>query len=141
MADLVEIAHFYDPEEAYCARGFLQTHGIDTIIQNEHHLNMAPSLRVALGGYRILGVSEQREEAVRVLRKASEAEENTLLPESNQEKTALRKKKCWPWFPIALLAGPPFVPHWKTGPLLLFQLFVLAVIYPLITYSLLSWWR
>ena len=94
MADLVEIAHFYDPEEAYCARGFLQTHGIDTIIQNEHHLNMAPSLRVALGGYRILGVSEQREEAVRVLRKASEAEKTRSCQNRIRKKLRCEKRNA-----------------------------------------------
>ncbi len=67
MGNLIEIAGFYDPEETYCAKGLLQSHGIEAIVQNEHHLTMAPWLRVALGGYRLLIISDLAEDARRIL--------------------------------------------------------------------------
>ncbi|MEO1137216.1 MAG: hypothetical protein AAFW68_11530, partial [Pseudomonadota bacterium] len=63
MGNLVEVARFSDPEEAFCARGYLLSLGIDSIIHNEFHLNMEPYLRIALGGYGLLIVDDREEEA------------------------------------------------------------------------------
>jgi|GEM_PF-3440018 len=60
MSALTEVGSFYDPEEAYCAWGYLKANGVYSVIQNEYHLTSAPWLRVALGGYRLLAPAEEK---------------------------------------------------------------------------------
>jgi len=67
MRKLVEIAHFHDPEEAFCACSYLDSHGVVTIIKNEHHLTVQPFLRVGLGGYPLLAANADAELAQELL--------------------------------------------------------------------------
>ena len=67
MSSLVEVGRFFDPEEAYCARGLLNSAGIDVLLGDEHHLTAQPHLRLALGGFRLLVRSEQADIAAQLL--------------------------------------------------------------------------
>ena len=111
MGSLVEIARFYDPEEAYCAQGYLRSYGIDTIIQNEHHLAMNPSLRVALGGYGLLGFADVKEEARAALEEIPlEAADSVIT--TDMELISPRK---WYLAPVAVISGVPFLPRGKSA--------------------------
>ncbi|MEZ5955465.1 MAG: hypothetical protein R3C13_14305 [Hyphomonas sp.] len=109
----VRIATFYGPEEAYCARGLLQASGFDAVILNEHHLNMNPALRVALGGYE-LAVPAPDETAARTLLR-----ETTMAPPpaADDDHICLRcgarelvRLKNWLWIPLIVQFGIPFIP-------------------------------
>ena len=112
MSDLVQIAQFYDPEEAYCAQGYLKSHGVETIIQNDHHLTMAPWLRIALGGFCLLAPSTQEDQARLAL---------DLVPETSSYNTASnavrsdhsshtdKGRRNLLWAPVAFLTGIPFI--------------------------------
>jgi hypothetical protein len=122
MGRLVEIAHFYDPEEAYCAKGFLLAHGIQTIFQNEHYVTVDPALRFALGGYRMLALSEFEETA-------REALESIHGQAGEDDPDPIQKTPHnWLWLPIAFLVGIPFVPLLKPKWMLPFQFLILATI-------------
>ena len=143
MGHLVEIAQFYDVEEAFCAKGYLQSRGIDTFIQNEHHLNVAPWLRVALGGYRLLGLSEYKKAAAQALDEVSKirvAEAAADAPTADEpESTHEREDKNWWWLPIALLSETPFLPSKKSGWVAPFQ-FSSMVLFNGVMILLLSLW-
>ncbi len=128
MGNLVEIAAFFDPEEAYCARGYLQSYGVDAILQNEHHLATAPWLRVALGGYRLMAPSEQVREAQELLEKVQPLKDSSLAG-----------KKNWIWLPVAFMSAVPFMPKPKTGPMAFVQFMLLMCLYALTLYVLYYW--
>jgi hypothetical protein len=65
---LVEIRHFYGPEEAYCAQSFLRSLGFNVILQGEHHQSINPGLRIALGGLRLLAPEQEIKEIHFLLR-------------------------------------------------------------------------
>lgn len=108
MGRLVEIARYYDPEEAFCAQGYLRSCGIDTLVQNEHHLSMNPSLRVALGGYGLFGLAGDAEEAKSVLAMVG-SEAGALSSDSEGE-----NRRKWYWTPVAIVSGVPFFPRCKS---------------------------
>ena len=114
----MEIAHFYEPEEAYCAKGYLRSFGIETIIQNEHHLTVNPMMRIALGGYPLLVVAGQAEEA-----------RQALAEISRQQHEPISRKRNWFWLPIALGSGVPFVPSRRSNGTPLLHLMFLALFY------------
>ena len=138
---LVEIAHFYDPEEAYCARGYLGAQGVHTVIQNEHHLNVAPLLRVALGGYRLLAASEDANDAKRLLADVAKAEseirpqEEPAPPQSSANAISRRARTAF-WFPVAFSFGVPFIPPRRSGWIRTIEMAALISLYAL----LISWW-
>lgn len=140
MGRLVEIAHFYDPEEAYCARGFLRSCGIETIIQNEHHLTAAPWLRIALGGYRLMTRSEFENDAREALgsieeEKSTSAE--TTMGEAEPAAVQERQKRNWLWLPMAFAWAVPFMPTKRKGWVGLLQLVALILLY--ITFVFAMW--
>ncbi len=102
------VAAFYDPEEAYCAQSYLRAHGVDTIIQNDHHLTAAPWLRIALGGFRLLARHDFEAEAKSLL---SAVDVYESVPESGSK--PLEQK--WFWAPIAFALAIPFLPNAKSG--------------------------
>lgn len=136
MSDLVQIAQFYDPEEAYCAKSYLQSHGIETFVQNDHHLTMAPWLRVALGGYRLLAIDTEAAEARKALSEVQspQQEKTDSLTISDSEELKSAKRKNWIWLPIAYLHAVPFLPKAESSWWRLFQLFALTMLYASILY-------
>lgn len=116
MADLVEVTRFIDPEEAYVANSFLNSRGIKTIIQNEHHLTTAPHLRIGLGGYRILCGSSDREAARNALNacRANEPSETREGSDDTKDNFSPRKRN-WLWLPLAASFFPPFIPRYRSG--------------------------
>lgn len=132
MGHLVQIAGFYDAEEAFCARGYLAARGIDTFIQNEHLLNVAPWLSVALGGYRLLGLSENKEAAARTLKHVSEIRIDEVaagaMTADEAESAHEREDKNWWWLPIAFFSETPFLPSKKPGWVAPFQFSVMVLI-------------
>jgi hypothetical protein len=63
MGRLVEIARFYDPEEMICAQSYLRALGVETFAENESLLNVAPYLRMAVGGYALHAPASLAEDA------------------------------------------------------------------------------
>ncbi|PQA87494.1 hypothetical protein [Hyphococcus luteus] len=112
MGRLVEIARFYDPEEAYCARGYLRSCGIETFVQNEHHLAVAPHLRVALGGYGLFLTDALADEAKAALMDL-DAEKNAGRAGVVDDEVYPAKRN-WFWLPIAFITATPFVPVYKS---------------------------
>lgn len=131
MGRLVEIAAFYDPEEALCASAYLRAYGVETLLQNEHHLTMAPSLRVALGGYRVLVNSAAAKDAKRILDDVSKRDRGEARAKSDNEEPemAAREIRDWFWLPIVFLHNVPFIPRQRTGLLNWLQLTLLALLY------------
>lgn len=75
---LVEVIRSFDLVEAICAKSFLDSRGVWSFIQNEHHITMSSGmLSVALGGYRILTAPDDAAEARRWLA-AAEAGADSL---------------------------------------------------------------
>ncbi|NOX94469.1 MAG: hypothetical protein GXP04_05045 [Alphaproteobacteria bacterium] len=143
MGNLVQVAQYFDPEEAYCAKGYLQSYGIDTIIQNEHHLTMAPWLRVALGGYRLLVFSDLEEDARQALKSVSTSDGFEKLEQLSSEGEAFgppkRRIRNWFWLPIAFLSSVPFIPLYRSNMGLLMQSCVLVLLYA--TFIGLRFWQ
>ncbi len=133
MGSLVEIAHFFDPEEAFVAQGYLRAQGISTIIQNEHHLNMAPWLRVALGGYRLLAIREIATDARAALRHLPDA--NELAPaqsgqvEMKESSREYVRQRNWFWTPFAFFSNAPFIPVYRSTGEMVFQMSILFCLY------------
>lgn len=109
-------ATFYDPEEAFCANGFLQSHGIYSVLNNANHLAVAPHLRIALGGYELHVPEESVAEARQLLGQAQAAflsptKDNTPAPLcTNCGSADLYRMRHWLWVPIALNYAIPFIP-------------------------------
>jgi len=78
MGNLVEIARFYEPEEAFCASSYLQSFDIVVIIQNEYHLTIDPAMRIGLGGFRLLVSSEAATSATSHLADVKKALQNKI---------------------------------------------------------------
>lgn len=140
MGNLSTIAQFADPEETYCAKGFLHARGIDCIIQNDHHLTMAPSLRVALGGYRLMVIRSFADDAKAALDEVAASNSDDGAAQQTQEGDdsgeQYKKAKNWLWLPIAFAHGVPFLPAKKRGPVGVFQFLIMASIY---TTVILTW--
>ena len=128
MTHHVEVASFFDPEEAWCARGYLSAQGIDTIIENEHHLTTAPWLRIALGGYRLMALPDAADDAKAALGEIAIAEPAIDEP--------YKSRKNWAWLPVAFLSSTPFIPIYKNAWELIGQLLLIAGFYALIAQSL-----
>lgn len=116
MGSLVEIARFYDPEEAYCAQGYLRSCGIDAFVQNEHHLSVNPSLRIALGGYGLLGFADMASEAKAALKAITgDAAASMMLSEGDAgSDVEFSNRRNWFWLPVAVVSGVPFLPRFKS---------------------------
>lgn len=131
MGNLVEVGRFVDPEEAYVASALLNARGIRTVMQNEHHLTMAPYLRVGLGGYRILCFDSQFDEARRELKVAEEFQSDESIGEPDSAGRA--RKTNWFCFPIAFSFGVPFLlryrRNWEFAAQLVIILALLAAIF------------
>ena len=142
MGNLVEIARFFDPEEAYCAKGYLLSHGIDTLIQNDHHLTMAPWLRIALNGYGLQVTASKKNEATKLLREVFAANDDaeSQRTENSDIADGLKKtKRNWFWFPVAFLSIP-FVPLLKPRWTLPLQFTVAALWYAYAILTIESGW-
>jgi hypothetical protein len=143
VSKLVEIARFLDPEEAYCAKAYLKSYGIDAIIQNEYHLTAAPWLRIALGGYPLLILSNFEDEARQALSKVSlvksDRQNLNSSPHSDAPETQERKGKNLFWLPAAFFLGIPFVPSQKSGWNLLLHSIALIMVYG-IAFSFWMYW-
>lgn len=140
MTDLVAIAYFFDPEEAFVAQSYLRADGVDALIQNEYHLNMAPWLRIALGGYRPLAVDETATEARAALNHIAEHAPDSSVevddPDAGTQLPEPVRKKNWFWLPIAFNSVAPFVPTYKSKPELFTQSVILVCIYAGMIYSM-----
>ena len=131
MVDLVRVAHYYDPEEAQCAKSFLQSCGIYVYLKNEHHLSVSPSLRFALGGYPLLTVSQEAEEAHGLLRGVlSEPVEMALNPEDEIKPSP----RLLAWIPLAFMMAVPFVPMRGRSFMFVWKLIVLVLMYAMQIY-------
>ncbi len=129
MGSLVEITRFFDPEEAYCAQGYLRSCGFYTFLQNEHHLATAPHLRVALNGYGLFVHKKQVVEARDALADII-AESATGPVAVKAEENVRASRKNWFWLPTFLFFGAwPFVPRIKSTSDVILQGFVLGVLY------------
>lgn len=138
MGNLVEIARFYDPEEAYCARSFLLSNGIDSFMQNDHYLTMAPWMRIALDGYG-LQVTASSEGDARTLLETVSATPSQDAQDSPADTTPQIRKPNWLWLPIAFSASVPFLPQPKSGWFGLLQNTILLTLYMWPLYMLYSW--
>ena len=114
MPNLVEVARFYDPEEALCAASYLRAHGIETILQNEHHLTMAPYLRIALNGYGLLARTKQQDDARNALNEIANATPDSIGAEN-------RKNRNWWYLPAAFGTAAPFLPVYRSRTVFLLQ--------------------
>lgn len=143
MGRLTELACFYDPEEALCADALLRAHGVYTLLKNEHHLTMAPWLRVALGGFQLSVTSEDKERAASILESIRNIElaENDERPLNEEQGHSERRKREWLWLPIAFASGVPFIPIRKAGTLHWFQLVAMLLLYSTLLVSWSFWWR
>lgn len=142
VGNLVEIARFLDPEEAFCAKAYLNSYGIGAIVQNEYHLTAAPWLRFALGGYPLLIQSKFEDEARQALNEVSprkpDRQDSYSLPHSDSSEPQKRRAKNLFWLPVALLFGIPFVPSLKSGWAYLVHSFALITMYGVVL-SYLYW--
>jgi hypothetical protein len=114
MVQLVEIACFYDPVEAVCAKGFLHAKGLTPIMQNEHYLSVSPASIFALGGYRLMLPAQEAATGRKLLTEANEGQ--YLLKEDIKKCYAcgssnLRKRKNLFWVPVFLFSGVPFATY------------------------------
>lgn len=64
------VAHYYDRNEALIAIGALDAAGLAGFLINAAQISVQPFHEVALGGFRLMVVDEELEEAVAVLREA-----------------------------------------------------------------------
>ena len=116
MGRLVEIAAYFSPEEALCARSYLQSEGLEVLLQNEHLLTADPAMRIAVGGFRLLALSSDDAAHARTLLKAVEAhdrsddDDNALSCPSCGSRKVKRQRNIV-WVPIAFGFGAPFVPY------------------------------
>ena len=124
MAGLVEIKSFYDPEEALCARGYLEANGVQTFLLGEHHLGVEPWLRIGLGGYRMYVLSKHLTDAMDLLKAIP-----TPQTDSTTDELPFKRKTNWAWLPIAITSGVPFLPKFGPTPVLIFQSCILTIIY------------
>ncbi|MAW78864.1 MAG: hypothetical protein CMI63_01395 [Parvularcula sp.] len=138
MGNLVEIARFYDPEEAYCARSFLLSNGIDSFVQNDHYLTAAPWMRIALQGYG-LQVMASAENDARMLLDTIGAAELETAEDSPSDATPLIRKPNWLWLPVAFSTSIPFLPKPKPGWFGLLQSTILLTLYIAVLYLAYSW--
>jgi hypothetical protein len=108
---LTRIATFYDPEEAYCAKGFLESHGFEVCLLNEHHLSANPAFRVALGGFGLAVPTTDSKAAWKALREI-ESSPDVSPPDTCAScgSTDLVRARRMSWLPLALISGVPFLP-------------------------------
>ncbi|GJL91025.1 hypothetical protein [Hyphococcus sp.] len=144
MGNLVEVARFYDPEEAYCAKSFLLSNGIDSFVQNDHYLTMAPWMRIALHGYGLQVTASSEEEATQLLRSVAASQptpEVSLMVNDAGDDDFRNEKKApnWLWFPVALGTFIPFMPKRKSGVPAIFQHSALLALYLLVLSSATYW--
>ena len=141
---LVEVAAFYDPEEAWCAKGFLAAQGIETFVQNEHHLTAVPWLRVALGGYRLLAMSEFRDDARQALAAVRAIGDDQRIEPTPAVVGTLQESESrgwgWWWLPIAFLFAVPFLPRHRPRAAPLHALGLISL-YAMILVGGLAWIR
>ncbi len=143
---IVEIARYLDPEEALCARGFLESAGCPVVLTGEHHLSVEPYLRVALGGYRLLVPIDEAAVASRLL---AEPEAGTEADEGGQDAALRRPHRNWVWiatffltpFLFGALPGDPFVPFLKGPVRIALQAGVLAFFYVCLWFILEPYFR
>lgn len=104
---------------------------------------MAPWLRVALGGYRLLVMSEFENDAAGILSAVSRiANDEHAAPTTQDNKTKeppAGRAKNWFWLPIAVAWGVPFIPVRKSGWLLLVQFVALICLYATIVVGIGFW--
>lgn len=138
MGNLIEIARFYDPEEAYCAKSFLLSNGIDSFVQNDHYLTMAPWMRIALHGYG-LQVMASSEDNARTLLRYIGATPLEIVEEDFVEDIPRKQKTNWLWLPVAFSTGVPFLPKPRAGWFGALQGAALLTLYMLVLYVLFEW--
>ena len=133
----MEIATFYDPEEAYCAQAAVRSGGCYSILYNEHHLGVAPALRIGLEGFRLIVLEQDAADVRNALNgymdDAVAEIQNAPLPE-----TGRTKRKNWFWFPVALATAVPFLPSYSSRNVLIGQILVSLPFYFIILASLAS---
>ncbi len=140
MGNLVEIARFYDPEEAYCAKSFLLSNGIDSFVQNDHYLTMVPWMRIALHGFG-LQVMASCEDDARMLLQTIGAALPEVTDDNPSDTTPPSRKTNWLWLPIAFSTNVPFLPKPKPGWFGLLQSAILLTLYAAALYSFFWWLR
>ena len=89
MSGLVAIFVTFDLTEAICVRSFLDSRGIFTFLQNEHHITQSTgTLAAALGGYRLLVADADVQDARRLLQEAA-AEKHSLAEDFDEGDVSL----------------------------------------------------
>jgi hypothetical protein len=89
LGALVEVYWTLDLFDAVCAKSFLDSCGLYSFLQNEHHITQSSgTLGLALGGYRLLVIEDDAAEAVRLLA-AAEAGEMALDDEFEESNVSL----------------------------------------------------
>jgi hypothetical protein len=89
MGSLVEIRRTWDLGEALCIKSFLDSRGIYSLIQNEHHITMTGGcLSIALGGFRIAVAIEDAKECGALLA-AADASACSLGDEFDEDTVSL----------------------------------------------------
>ncbi len=132
----MEVAVFYDPEEALCAQSALQADGCVHFLHNSNHLSVAPSLRVALGGYRLL-VMDEDVASVREVLAQLRSGRGAPIQAPDTFDPLLKSHKNWAWLPVALFLGVPFLPAYGTTGRLVFQFLIAIPFYLIIAIAVL----
>lgn len=65
---LILLGRFYDNVQAHIIRGILESHDIPCFVFDENHNNTAWHLGIAIGGVRLMVLSEHYESAQEILR-------------------------------------------------------------------------
>jgi hypothetical protein len=124
MGRLVEIARFYDPEEMICAQSYLRALGVETFAENESLLNVAPYLRMAVGGYALHAPASLAEDA----RSALAAAQAVDITEPSAAEGDVRPLRNWIWMPVAVMSGVPFLPRFRSRATLAMQALLAIVL-------------
>ncbi|MEM8985264.1 MAG: hypothetical protein AAGC95_00950 [Pseudomonadota bacterium] len=116
MSVLREIGAIYDPEEACVAFSFLSAHGFNPQIANYDFLFLAPTHRIALGGFRLLVPGSESEDAFALFQTARKAPNRAgpACPACGGED--YRRIKGWLFPALFFFLFATIVPFvWNTG--------------------------
>lgn len=78
QSKLVLLQRFYDSTQAHIIRGILESEDIPCFVMDENHNSSAWHLNIALGGVRLMVLSEDLEHARTILKEETDNYTNTL---------------------------------------------------------------
>lgn len=105
---LVQIGRFFDPTQAHIARGILETNNVPCFLFDDNHTSTAWHLNIALGGTRLMVLSEDVDISLELL----EEFRVKNLKEGQKKKNIIRKPylKTILGTILGFMAGAPSIP-------------------------------